>query len=80
MRALDSRTETAYNTQATSSATGKRGPVAKRRFQKGCFVIEGERMYSMFYEDAEGGSKRVKLFIGKLGEISERPQEGNTPA
>jgi integrase len=46
--------------------------VAKRRFQKGCFVKEGSRMYSMFYVDADGGSKRVKQFIGNLGEMSER--------
>ena len=46
--------------------------MAKRRFQKGCFVKEGSRMYSMFYVDADGGSKRVKQFIGNLNEMSER--------
>jgi integrase len=64
--------EVVYTDHATSSATGKRGPVAKRRFQKGCFVVEGERMYSMFYVDQGGASRRVKQLIGKLGEVSER--------
>src|SRR5271168_2489531 len=51
----------------------KRGPVARRRFQKGCFVTEADgRMYSMFYLDADGKSKRMKQFIGKLSEMSER--------
>jgi integrase len=59
---------------ATPLNTGrKRGPVARRRFQKGCFVTESDgRMYSSFYVDADGKSKRVKQFIGKLGEMSER--------
>ncbi|MGH9716790.1 MAG: tyrosine-type recombinase/integrase [Candidatus Acidiferrales bacterium] len=47
--------------------------MAKRRFQKGCFVKNADgRMYSMFYVDADGGSRRVKQFIGKLGDMSER--------
>jgi integrase len=51
----------------------KRGPVARRRFQKGCFVTESDgRMYSMFYLDVNGESKRVKQFVGKLGDMSER--------
>lgn len=33
-------------------------------------------MYSMFYVDADGKSKRVKRFIGKLGEMSERAARG----
>jgi integrase len=59
---------------ATPLNTGrKRGPVPKRRFQKGCVVTEPDgRMYSMFYLDADGKSKRVKQFIGKLSEMSER--------
>jgi hypothetical protein len=60
---------------ATPLSTGrKRGPVAKRRFQKGCFVTEPDgRMYSMFYmDDASGQSKRVKQFLGKSGQMSER--------
>jgi integrase len=46
--------------------------VAQRRFQKGCFVIEESRAYSMFYVDANGKSKRVKKCIGNLNQISER--------
>src|SRR5215469_7703559 len=64
--------ELRYTNAATSSGTGRRGPVARRRFQKGCFVIEGQRMYSMFYEDEGGRSKRVKHVIGRVGEMSER--------
>lgn len=45
----------------------------RRRFQKGCFVIEGGRMYSMFYIDADGGkTKQVKRFLGRVEEMSER--------
>lgn len=59
---------------ATPLSTGrKRGPVARRRFQKGGFVTEPDgRMYSMFYVDSNGQSKRVKQFIGKQGQMSER--------
>src|SRR5215472_2814851 len=70
--ALCSHFEMHYKGAATSSGMGRRGPVARRRFQKGCFVIEGQRMYSMFYEDEGGRSKRVKHFIGRVGEMSER--------
>jgi integrase len=51
-----------------------RGPVVRRRFQKGCFVKENDgRFYSMFYVDADGGrSKLVKKFIGHRRDISER--------
>lgn len=36
-------------------------------------MIEGGRMYSMFYIDAEGGkSKQVKKFLGRTAEMSER--------
>src|SRR6202162_2550450 len=61
-----------YKGNATPSATGKRGPVAKRWFQKGCFVVEDNRMYSMFYVDEGGKSKRIKQLIGKVGDMSER--------
>ena len=63
---------------ATSLVTEKRGPVAKRRFQKGNFVLDGRgNMYSLFYEDVQGPdgflkSKRVRICIGNLGETSER--------
>jgi integrase len=36
-------------------------------------VIEGGRMYSMFYIDADGGkTKQVKRFLGRVEEMSER--------
>jgi integrase len=36
-------------------------------------VIEGGRMYSMFYIDAEGGkSKQMKKFLGRTSEMSQR--------
>ena len=63
---------------ATSLVTEKRGPVAKRRFQKGNFVLDTRgNMYSLFYEDFHGPdgsltSKRVRVCIGKLSEMSER--------
>ena len=59
---------------ATPLNTGrKRGPVARRRYQKGCFVTEPDgRMYSTFYVDSDGQSKRVRQFIGKRGQMSER--------
>jgi integrase len=64
---------------ATSSSTGrKRGPVPRRRFQKGCFVKERNgSMYSMLYIDAVGAdgaatTKQVKQFLGNLSQLSER--------
>ncbi len=55
------------------SAGQKRGPVARRRFQKGSFVIEADgRMYSMHYVDADGKSKRMKRFLGSIARMSER--------
>jgi integrase len=52
----------------------KRGPVAKRRFQKGCFIIdESGSMYCKHYADGPDGSTRqVKQFIGNLSRMSER--------
>src|SRR5580704_5944693 len=77
-QALICTTEPQYKQPATPSTTGKRGPVTRRRFQKGCFVKEPDGgMYSMFYADAENPdgvivSKRVKHFIGNLNRMSER--------
>jgi integrase len=57
---------------------GRRGPVARRRFQKGCFVTETNGgMYSVFYVDAVGpdgttATKQVKQFLGNLSQMSER--------
>jgi integrase len=66
--------ERATLTPATSPSAGqKRGPVPRRRFQKGCFVIEADgRMYSMHYVDADGKSKRIKRFLGSIERMSER--------
>ncbi len=63
---------------ATSLVTEKRGPVAKRRFQQGCFVLDPKgNMYSLYYEDVQGPdgsqtSKRVRVCIGNLETMSER--------
>lgn len=57
----------------------KRGPVAKRRFQKGSFVIRNGMAYTLYYEDnkqPDGSleSRRVRHLIGPVGEngLSER--------
>lgn len=57
----------------------KRGPVAKRRFQKGSFQVKDGMAYSFYYEDvqqADGllASRRVRHPIGRVGEggLSER--------
>jgi integrase len=59
---------------ATSPSTGQtRGPVPRRRFQNGCFVTEADgRMYSMYYVDIEGKSKRIKRFLGSIERTSKR--------
>lgn len=46
--------------------------MARRRFQKGCFVKEAGGFYSVFYADVEGSTKRVKRLIGRCDELSER--------
>jgi integrase len=63
---------------ATSSSTAKRGPVPKRRFQKGSFVVEPNGgMYSVHYIDAQSAdgtnaTKQVKRYIGNTRAMSER--------
>lgn len=65
-------------TQTATPQPGRRGAVARRRFQKGCFLKESNGgMYSQHYIDAAGpdGStvtKQVKRFIGNLNQMSER--------
>jgi len=78
-RDLSSAHQAEYNDAATPSDTGrKRGPVPRRRFQKGCFVKEKNGgMYSMHYIDAVGPdgaavTKLVKRFLGNLNQMSER--------
>lgn len=56
----------------------KRGPVAKRRFQKGCFQLKNGVAYCFYYEDCEqaNGSlvtRQVRHLIGRVpDEMSER--------
>src|SRR5262245_25598086 len=62
---------------ATPPAVGRRGPVPRRRFQRGTFVKENRCMYSMHYIDVEQpdgslATKQVKRFIGNLSQMSER--------
>lgn len=65
------------NPTATPFTTGRRGPVAKRRFQKGCFIKASGGYYSKFSIDAVGSdgstvTKQVKKFLGNISQISER--------
>jgi integrase len=56
----------------------KRGPVTKRRFQKGCFITDKNGgMYSKHYIDVIGSdgsttTKQAMRFIGNLKQMSER--------
>jgi integrase len=61
-------------TDATPPTAGlrKRGPVAKRRFQKGRFEIVNNVAYSLFYEDVAQPngltlSRRARRTIGRVG-------------
>lgn len=65
--------------KATPSNTGqKRGPVARRRFQKGTFIkVKDGGMYSMHYidvvsPDGTTTTKQRKQFIGNIRDMSER--------
>ena len=65
--------------RATPRCTGGKGPVAKRRFQRGCFRLKDSMAYTFYYEDCqqEDGSlatRKVRHFIGHVGPggISER--------
>jgi integrase len=65
-------------TATHSEGTGrKRGPVPKRRFQKGSFQVQNGKAYTLFYEDVadQNGTtttQRVRHLIGDLNIISER--------
>lgn len=55
----------------------KRGPVPKRRFQKGSFQVQNGKAYTLFYEDVDGPcgattTQRVRHLIGDLSSMSER--------
>jgi integrase len=58
---------------ATPQTTGqKRGPVVKRRFQKGCLQFSNDMAYTFYYEDCEqpDGSlvtRKVRHPIGRIG-------------
>ena len=60
---------------ATSSSTSQRGPVPKRRFQKGSFVTEANGgMYSVHYidvarPDGTTTTKQVKRFVGNSSRL-----------
>lgn len=79
-RGLDSRSGCVTLRPATPLDTDrKRGPVAKRRFQKGSFQIKNGVAYSLYYEDVERSdglftSRRVRRAIGRVGPdgLSER--------
>jgi hypothetical protein len=64
---------------ATPLCTGGKGPVTKRRFQRGCFQMKGGLAYTFYYEDCERAdgslaSRKVRHYIGHVGPggISER--------
>src|SRR5271165_7504364 len=64
------------NQEATPSTTGRRGPVARRRFQEGLFKRENGHFYSFFYRDkimSDGSTRSMlsRINLGKVGEISE---------
>ena len=65
---------------ATPLTTGrKRGPVARRRFRKGCFQLKDGMAHSFYYEDSQQwdgalATRKVRHFIGHVGPggLSER--------
>ena len=75
---LDSLSKVCDKPSATPSPIGKRGPVARRRFQRGSFIKEvNGGMYSVHYIDVEQpdgslATKQVKRFMGNLSYMSER--------
>lgn len=76
---LTNRGDDATLPTATSRTTGERGPVVKRRFQKGCFQLKDGVAYCFYYEDFDrpDGSldtRKVRHLIGKVGPdgLSER--------
>src|ERR1700746_1401245 len=55
----------------------KRGPVPKRRFQKGSFQVQNGKAYTLFYKDVENPdgtvtTERDRDMIGDLSVMSER--------
>src|SRR3989441_11150714 len=76
--AVDVSTPAPIITATLSEGTGrKRGPVPKRRFQKGSFQMQNGRAYTLFYEDVERPdgtitTQRARHLIGDLSIMSER--------
>jgi hypothetical protein len=74
----DPRVATAIVATATHEGTGRRrGPVPKRRFQKGSFQMQNGKAYTLFYQDVEKPdgtirTGRTRHLIGDLNVISER--------
>ena len=61
---------------AAPLATGRKGPMPKRRYQEGLFKKENGHFYSFFYRDratTDGSTRSVftRIHLGKVGEISE---------
>jgi integrase len=71
-------TQAAIFPAATHEGTGrKRGPVPKRRYQKGSFQVQNGKAYTLFYRDVEKPdgtitTERTRLLIGDLSVMSER--------
>ena len=73
---LTAQTAPLYGRSATPLATGRRGPVAKRRYQEGLFKQENGHYYRFFYVDKampDGSTRSVfsRIKLGKVGAISE---------
>ena len=77
-RGLSDRRLTTIAAATHLEGTGrKRGPVPKRRFQKGSFQVQNGKAYTLFYEDVEKPdgtitTERARHLIGDLNVMSER--------
>src|SRR2546422_583219 len=77
-QALDVATPATIATATHSEGTGrKRGPVPKRRFQKGSFQVQHGKAYTLYYQDVEKPNgtimtERARHLIGDLSVMSER--------
>src|SRR4029077_28472 len=66
------------NTPSNAAPGTRRGPVPRRRFQKGAFIkVKDGGMYSMHYidvvsPDGTTATKQRKQFIGNIRDMSER--------
>ena len=71
-------TPAAIFSAATHEGTGrKRGPVPKRRYQKGSFQVQNGKAYTLFYRNVETAdgtitTERTRQLIGDLSVMSER--------